>query len=77
MSQAARSFYAKDREQAHRAGFLAPGSNAPHLAFPFRWNSGILCVHTLMSCTPVTVARLRRIRTDFPIMPEYIIEATR
>jgi hypothetical protein len=35
-----------------------------------RRDSGFSPVSEVMSCSPVTVARLRRIHTDFPILPE-------
>ena len=54
----------------HQAGLLASGYNASHAAFHSSIkNSGLCSFLSLLSCSPVTVARLRRIRTDFPILP--------
>jgi hypothetical protein len=37
----------------------------------------LLCLCKRISCSPVTVARLRRSCTDFPILPGLVIQATR
>src|SRR2546428_11718890 len=52
----------------HWAGLLAPGSKRSSSCLPiqFRTVAGSL-YHERMSCSPVTVARLRRICTGFPI----------
>src|ERR1019366_5969013 len=67
---AARSFYAKDHE--HCASGRSPdfwlkrfSGRLPILT----QNSGLCSFRSLLSCSPVTVARLRRICTDFPILP--------
>jgi hypothetical protein len=54
----------------HPAGLLAP--NAAHLAFPSSINRTvtIFLIVEEMSRLPVTVARLRRICTGFPILPD-------
>ena len=52
----------------HWVGLLAPGSKRSSSCLPiqFRTVAGSLH-HERMSCSPVTVARLRRICTGFPI----------
>jgi hypothetical protein len=73
---AARSSYAKDRE--HPSSGRSPGSGSKRssvrLPVPCRTVACSLH-HKRMSCSPVTVARLRRTCTGFPILP--LIEATR
>ena len=73
---AARSSCAKDRE--HTSSGRSPGSWLQTLLIQpshSKRNGGVLSSAERMSCSPVTVARLRRIRTGFPILP--LVEATR
>jgi len=70
----ARPFDAKERELIHRAGLLAPGSNVMILAFPFAQTQTVACSLTSserMHHSPVTVARLRWISTNFPLQKRY------
>jgi hypothetical protein len=54
----------------HRAGLLAPGSKRSSSCLPIQFRM-VACslLHERMSRSPVTVARLRRICTGFPILP--------
>ena len=66
---AARSFYAKDHE--HCASGRSPDFWLGRFSYCLPIHYTVRTVaYSLMSCSPVTVARLRRIRTDFPILPE-------
>jgi len=62
---------AKDREHVHQAGFLTSGYKRGSSGLPNPTKNGGCCPSAFeeMSCLPVTVARLRRISTDFPITP--------
>ncbi|GAC1357753.1 MAG: hypothetical protein NVS2B12_04020 [Ktedonobacteraceae bacterium] len=58
----------------YQAGLLTSGTRALiKPSHPIYANSGI---KRKMSATPVTVARLRRIYTGFPILPGSLIPAT-
>jgi len=66
-----RSFDAKDRE--HTALGRSPGfwlQTRPILPSHPRVDSGFSSGREEMGCSPVTVARLHRICTDFPVVPE-------
>ncbi len=61
----------------HWAGLLAAGSKRTSSRLPvLPSDSGFSPETEVMSGSPVTVARLRRIRTDFPILPELPYQAT-
>ena len=77
---AARSSYAKDYE--HSTSGRSPDSWLQTLfiwpSHPTqKWDSGWYLFNERMNSSPVTVARLRRIYTDFPILPEHPAQATR
>jgi hypothetical protein len=69
----ARSFYAKETERIHRAGLLASGykRDTGQPSYPVgQWHT-FVDGYERLGRLPVTVARLRRICTDFPILPEH------
>jgi hypothetical protein len=62
--------------KAHQAGLLTSGSKRSSSRLPIQHRTVAYSPREVMKSLPVTVARLRRIYTDFPLQPRHLVRVT-